>query len=275
LRIDAAHDQDDLAAALEVMAVCFGTTPAQLSIYHWVHASKAGQVLVARTRREVVGTASVVCFGDTGWLGGVSVAPKARRRGVGTRLTEAAVGLLSRRGASTHLLLATAEGTPVYERLGFEPEGEYGLWAGRVPQVLGAPPRGVRGVRGDDLDAVRELDRSVTGEDRSVAIAAAWPDGFVAVDAAGRLRGYHLRAPWAGGPTIALDAPAGAALIDAARRRSAIEARIALPAANRAGREAMARFRFRELRRVQRMRRGPAVAWRPEGVFGVFDLFWA
>ena len=50
--------------------------------------------------------------------------------------------------------------------------------------------------------------------------------------------------------------------------------RVGIPGANAAAVKAMAGRGYEEVAGTQRMRLGPAIAWRPELVFGVFNPFW-
>ncbi|MFL5888962.1 MAG: GNAT family N-acetyltransferase, partial [Solirubrobacteraceae bacterium] len=214
------------------------------------------------------------CFGATGWIGGLGVEPGSRRRGIASRLTGQVVDWLRDHGAETLLLQATRQGRPVYEQLGFVAEGAYRMWAvppSRRPRRRDGH-RGVRPLRASDLDAVLELDREVTGEDRTLALRGAWASGGYALDD-GRLRGYHLHTPWGPGPTVAADQEAGLALIDTAQRPDE-SVRVGVPEANLPGVDAMTARGYEEVAGTQRMRLGPEVRWRPDLVFGVFNPFW-
>jgi GNAT superfamily N-acetyltransferase len=95
----------------------------------WEMLLYAGEGLVAEITQPTgsaisVGTATVVPYAERfSWIGMVLVDPAYRRRGIGTRLLEAAVALARKHGAPR--LDATPQGKPLYARLGFRPE--YGL----------------------------------------------------------------------------------------------------------------------------------------------------
>jgi hypothetical protein len=97
----------------------------------------------------------------------VAVSPEHGRRGLGTELTDVALRALKARGVTTVLLHATEMARPLYERMGFLPEGEFAELHGRAapPAAPGAPPRLRPGGTGADLAAVLDLDRRATGED--------------------------------------------------------------------------------------------------------------
>ena len=106
----------------------------------WEMLLEAGVGLVAVVDDVVVGTATVVGYGQAfSWVGMVLVDPAFRRRGIGTALLDAAIVAGRRHGAVR--LDATPQGEPLYRRLGFEVE--YGLSrmrrSGALPSAAPAP----------------------------------------------------------------------------------------------------------------------------------------
>ena len=243
------------------------------------HASAAGEVLAAVDNGSVVGGAAVAGFGATGWIGALGVIGSGRRRGTGTALTEAAVDWLREHGARTVLLYATEAGRPVYQRLGFDADGEARAWRDVAPPARGAPPDGVRALRPADDAAVRALDTAATGEDRGPvfdALGALDGNAGLAVERdGGRLVGSALRSPWGLGPSVvAEDATAGLALLSALRRTRGGPLTVSLPDANAAAQGALRAWGLRPINQATRMRLGPPPAYAPDRVFGMFNLFW-
>ncbi|HEX6021267.1 MAG TPA: hypothetical protein VFZ00_04675, partial [Solirubrobacter sp.] len=115
-----------------------------------------------------------------------------------------------------------------------------------------------------DRDAVLALDARVTGESRPLAIDAALAGGVASET------GVALRPPWPARPILAPDPGEGAALLAAVIEPGL---RLAVPEANEAAVSALLELGCRERAGVLRMRRGPAVAWRPTELWGVFSLF--
>jgi hypothetical protein len=242
------------------------------------YASPGGEVLAAVHRGEVVGGAAVAGFGATGWIGALGVIGAVRRRGLGTALTEAAVGWLRDHGAQTVLLYATEAGRPVYTRIGFVADGEAHAWRDVAPPPSAAVPPGVRALAPSDGDAVRALDAAATGEDRGAVFDALGPfqNGTgLAIERDGRLAGSALRSPWGLGPSVvAEDAEAGLALLGALRRLRGGPLTVSLPDANLTGTRTLRAWGLRPINQATRMRLGPAPAYAPERVFGMFNLFW-
>jgi formylglycine-generating enzyme required for sulfatase activity len=138
-------------------------------------------------------------------------------------------------------------GRPLYERLGFVAEGAATAWRGTAGSVAGAVT--IRRLCEDDRDAVAELDRIATGEDRSNLLDALHPLSGVAVDRAGALAGWAAKAPYGAGIAIcAADEEAGAALM-AAAAGGAAPATLVVPDANAAANANLRRWGFRRQRR--------------------------
>jgi GNAT superfamily N-acetyltransferase len=123
---------------------------------------------------RVVGTVTTVNYENRfAWIGMVLVHPEFRGRGIGTRLLEESLDILSNLGCAR--LDATPQGRPVYQRLAFVDEYELSR------MQLDLPKKGFRpsSSKGDeatggtarrmvetDLPTVREIDRTVFGADR-------------------------------------------------------------------------------------------------------------
>jgi predicted N-acetyltransferase YhbS len=253
-----------------------GFTARLAGVVGFARARLGGEVFVADVDGELVGAAAAAHFGASGWVGGVAVTPQRRRAGLGGALTEAVVAHLTERRAGTVQLLATELGRPVYERIGFVAEAEYGTFAGPPApgRAGGAPVAGVRAGLPSDRATVLALDRLATGEDRGRLLGALWPAGGL-VAGEGAPRGFHLASPWrGGGASVATDPEAGLALLEAVRRAEAGELSASLPVANRAGVLALLAAGFQERSRTTRMRLGAPLPWRPEAVFAAHNLFW-
>jgi predicted N-acetyltransferase YhbS len=249
-------------AALKVVGDAFGIALRYPSVHTLVADSPHGYLLVAERDGVIVGTGGSVGFGPTGWIGGIAVAAEARGQRLGHALTEAAIAALGPR--ATLLLLASAAGRPIYDRLGFVVEDRYRVfWP---PAEVTPAPAELRPLTPADRDAVLALDRRVTGEDRSLAIDAAL-DGAVATP---DLSAVALRPPWPALPILAREPDAGAALLAATISPNV---RLAVPETNQAAVDAILGLGCTEGDGVVRMRRGAPVEWRPDELWGVFSLY--
>jgi ribosomal protein S18 acetylase RimI-like enzyme len=253
----------DLDAALRVIGDAFGIVVQPPTVHTTVAADADGHFLVAERDGAIVGTGASVGFGRNGWLGGIAVRPEARGERLGQRLTEAAIDALGPRDSV--LLLASEAGRPIYERLGFEVEERFVvLWS--PPDTPAPVPNGLRRLTAADRDAVLELDEWVTGESRTLAVDVALEGALATED----LSAVALNPPWPALPILARDPAAGEALL---RALIAPGLRLAVPESNTAAVATLRALGCTDGPNVVRMRRGAPVAWRPEGLWGVFSLF--
>src|SRR4051812_20115278 len=253
------------------MSRAFGSDYGVPNVHTLVAGAPEGHLFVAERDGVIVGTASSVAFGPTGWLGGVTVADEARGPRLGQALTEVALEALGPR--ETYLLLASEAGRRTYERLGFTPELAYRGFDGvRPPQsapLMGSDPLSggdSRGLTPEARKVSRELDFHATGEDRSLAVEAALDGAIMTPDGGG----VALKPPWPARPILARDPDAGATLLRAVMQPGI---RFSAPEANAAAIELLQDLGCPEARGVVRMRLGKPVAWHPEEVWGVFSYF--
>lgn len=85
--------------------------------------ASGGQVFFALAGGEVVGTCAAIKVSETTWeLAKLAVAPRARRQGLGRRLSEAVIQLARQAGAREVFLIsnsALVDAIALYESLGF------------------------------------------------------------------------------------------------------------------------------------------------------------
>jgi Acetyltransferase (GNAT) domain len=87
---------------------------------------------------QLAATSTLVCYGQRlAWLGMVLTKPAFQRRGFARMLVERALAVADGKGIETVKLDATAQGQPVYERLGFVAEQDIQRWSGRGLKVTG------------------------------------------------------------------------------------------------------------------------------------------
>jgi GNAT superfamily N-acetyltransferase len=234
--------------------------------------------VVAEHDGKIVGTGVGTASGMVGWVGTIWVAEAHRGRGLGRALTEAVIDALEDVGCRTLLLVSTRAGRPIYERMGFELQtwyvtmeapGTAGTEAARVD------PR-VRPFVTADLPAMAALDRIATGEDRRHLLKrfASPETARVLSGLDGDLEALLVRAPWGGGATIASGSDAAMRLL--ASRRAATDPahriRAGIPGLNPAGVERLERLGWTHAYEAPRMIRGALLEWRPEAIWGQFNM---
>lgn len=176
---------------------------------------------VAMLDGKPAGTVTNCVFDSVGWIAMLLVEERFRGRGIGTRLTEHALGYLAARGVRTARLDATPRGRPVYEKLGFLAEYELARLEG--PASDGGPDDAASPITSDEFEAVVDLDRKATGTNRRKLIARLHrerPEAMLAFHADDRITGYATVRDGAHaaqiGPCVAFSDEAGQALFSAA-----------------------------------------------------------
>ena len=160
---------------------------------------------------------------DVGTIGLVLVARDRQGRGIGRALMKA---LIADSGSRTLMLNATAEGLPLYEKLGFVSTGLVRQHQGRLSQesaLPAAPAIPLRRAVPVDHAALCALDAAVFGADRRELIGSLLANGDAwLIDRAGQPAGFVvLRAFGRGmiiGPVIAASEDEAIALVAAAAK---------------------------------------------------------
>jgi predicted N-acetyltransferase YhbS len=175
------------------------------------------------------GTVLACIHGPVAWIAMMLVDQKLRRRGIGAALMRQALTFLENRGVNCVRLDATPVGQPLYELLGFRAEYVLARHAGVPVPAPGTEVALIETARPEDTDAILELDRRVTGADRSkflLRLLAERADGVRVVRDGAALVGYAVTRPGARaqmiGPCLG-DARAGPLLIAEALGRHAGE----------------------------------------------------
>jgi predicted N-acetyltransferase YhbS len=126
---------------------------------------------------RVTGTILVTPYGaDCAMINMVIVDKNVRGKGLGRRLMEQALALAEDRPLR---LVATTDGMPLYEKLGFVPSGTVLQYQGKVAEL--DAPEGVEAASADDLPTIKAMDREAYGADREALIDALAERGEFAV----------------------------------------------------------------------------------------------
>ncbi|WP_134495297.1 GNAT family N-acetyltransferase [Microvirga pakistanensis] len=129
----------------------------------WELVLSVSEGLVALQDGRVVATTLMTPFGsDAATINMVIVEAALRGRGVGRKLMDAA---LEKAGARSCRLVATKEGLPLYEKLGFVAVGEIAQHQGQA--VRAEAPANVFWARDDEHEMISALDRAASDLDRS------------------------------------------------------------------------------------------------------------
>lgn len=122
--------------------------------------------LVWREGNLPAGFVTAIGYGRSGWIGNLIVTPSLRGQGTGSALMRSALAVLEAGGVETVWLTASAEGRPIYEKLGFRAVDTVYRWRGRT---AGGPPAPKLP---HDLTATMTIDRAGWGDCREPVFTA-------------------------------------------------------------------------------------------------------
>lgn len=244
----------------------------------------ACRAFVADVDGRVVGTAVGTENGSVGWIGTIWVDPMSRRAGIGRALTEAVIEALDSDGCRTLVLVATDQGLPMYERMGFEHQARYQiLEIGGLPDPASSDgswtdaPGHVTAFAATDAPDLIRLDRAATGEDRAHAIERfANPESTKVLRYAGELVAFVIRAPWGGGATIASSEPSALRILGARRVAAGPSGRVRVgvvvaPDGDPLRLARLAAIGLQPVWSAPRLVRGDPLVWRPDSIWGQFN----
>ncbi|MBP2447715.1 GNAT family N-acetyltransferase [Rhizobium leguminosarum] len=165
----------------------------------WQMALALSEGVVAIENDRVVGTVLVTPYKqECATINMVIVDEAMRGRGLGRRLMHAATELAGERPLR---LVATAEGLPLYEKLGFRQTGRILQHQGITAEV--AAPMATSAATIADFPVITELDRQAFGADRADLIAYLAKVGeFAVVRHSGRVTGFAVLRTFGRGEVI-------------------------------------------------------------------------
>lgn len=214
------------------------------------------------TSDKIVGIGSAIFHGDSAWLGHIIVPPAFRNKGIGKVVTKTLIDIVEASKIKTISLIATDLGEPVYTKLGFEKNTDYKFYKRDEPSELPVDTKHVKDAEPEAFAEILELDRQVSGEDRSALLNPHLPAGKLYMDKFG-VQGFYL-------PTL------GEGLIEAKQAQAGLELLkfslstktfYVLPTENRAATETVEYLNFKCVRSAARMSLGKRLNFRPEFLF--------
>lgn len=167
----------------------------------WAQVASLSFGYVALRGDTVVATALATPMGDLAMANMIIVDETMRGSGLGKAVMERTLAFLA---PQEWRLTATTMGLPLYRKLGFEPFGAVHQHHGIVAAF--DAPAGVRQAAADDLPAILEMDRAVTGADRGALLTRLFDRGQVAlVEGHGFAVLHKFGRGWMMGPVVARD----------------------------------------------------------------------
>ncbi|OKH87203.1 hypothetical protein LF95_19775 [Thalassospira sp. TSL5-1] len=186
----------------------------------WALTLSVSQGVVAVCNGEIVGTSLCSLFGDVATLNMIVVDGRMRGRGLGRLMMEKIIAIA---GDREQRLVATREGVPLYEKMGFVGKGRIVQHQGIVGPVI-ATQETVRVATADnieeDLKTICQMDRAASGMSREKLFAnIALSGGTVFVVEGGFAMLRRFGRGEVAGPIVANSTETAKALISAAAAR--------------------------------------------------------
>ena len=211
--------------------------------------------LKATLAGKVVGVGTAIIHGYTAWLAHIIVSPDHRNAGIGSAITKALIDVGQRNSCRSLLLIATTLGEPVYKKFGFEVESKYLFFEHGISLLPDAPPE-ITSFQKSHEEALFELDRSVSGEDRKKLLRGQLNNTVVFIEN-NLLKGFYM--PTLGEGLIIADSPAaGLALM---KLRTVSTNKFCIPMQNENALNFLSQHGFSEYRQASRMILGEKVMW--------------
>lgn len=212
---------------------------------------------------NIIGTGALINYEDSAWIAHVIVDTNYRRRGIGSKIMFDLMEKFEILKAETCFLIATEAGIPLYKEFGFKELSEYVFFQREKPWKDNLPDAHIFPIGIVYHDAIFELDRLISGEDRRILFKEFLDSGFAyMID--NKLSGFYLP-ELREGPIIAENDNAGIALM---KLKYAHIGNAVLPAENLSGIQYLKQNGFvKTKKRGLRMYYGKEVKWKPECIF--------
>lgn len=211
---------------------------------------------------KMVAIGTSIFLKDSAWLATIIVHPEHRNKGFGKSITKYLIDNINREKFQTIYLDATESGFPVYRKLGFDLETEYAhLKAG--PEIFNfTVSEAVQFFTEKLRQKIFDLDRMISGEDRSLLLSEHLFSTSVYIDGS-NLQGFYMPA-FGEGLIVADNSVAGIELM----KCRLLSKQIAIcPAVNQNALSFLNEHGFEQFRISRRMILGRKRTWYPEKIY--------
>lgn len=212
---------------------------------------------------RIVGIGAAILLGDSAWIAHIIVEKESRNKGIGSTIVEELLNRLKAYSMKTCMLIATEMGKSIYEKAGFRVVSEYAYFRREKPWSDRIISDQVRPYEKAFSSDIMELDRNISGEDRSKLLRDHLKGSKIYIRNK-NLAGIYV--PDLGeGSIIADTISAGTELM---KIKYAVIDKAVLPAENHAGISFLEQNGFiRTPVQGTRMVYGEEVRWKPDRIF--------
>jgi GNAT superfamily N-acetyltransferase len=209
----------------------------------------------------LVGTGTAILHEKTGWLATIVTHNEYRNQGIGKRITEHLLSFLQNHNCENIYLIATALGEPVYKKVGFTTESRYDFYKDINLENLSISEN-ISPYQSDYKQAIFELDKPISGEDRSQHLEDFLAESFVYFQN-GKIEGFYL--PNLGDGLIVANTPEAG--IELMKKRFQTFKIAAFPQENKAAQDFMEYHGYSPVNTHARMHFKKPMTWKPEGLY--------
>ncbi len=211
---------------------------------------------------SIVGIGASISFGKTCWLAHIIVDSSHRNMGIGLSTVQKLLNDIENKDQRSILLIATDLGEPVYKKVGFRNVSEYARFERERSDSKIASSDNIVHFEENFRDSIYEMDKKVTGEDRTKILTGTLGSSLVYLKG-GKMLGYYI--PELGdGPIIAETNEAG---IELMKIKYASIDKAVIPAENEKGIMFLKENGFKETTTIKRMILGQDIDWKPEQIY--------
>jgi len=252
---------DDVPDAAQLTAEAFGGGPREARLRRYLSLEPGGWFGLEEAG-ALLSIGGVVRYGGFAWLGLMVVRRDRQREGLGRTIATTAIEWAGARGCHTVCLIATPAGAPLYQRLGFVPDGDSDELVG-IPQISSSveSPYTVRRWTPQDTPDVARFDAPAFGADRGRVLSAYSREfagsAWVARDSGGAVCGFLVVQDESLGPWAATDEAAAGQLLDVGL--AGIDRSLKAGVLDEVGQRLLLARGLARSRGLPRMRLGPAV----------------
>lgn len=209
----------------------------------------------------LVGTGTAILHEKTGWLATIVTHSNYRNQGIGKRITEHLLAFLQNHNCEYIYLIATALGEPVYKKVGFLTESRYDFYKDVNLEKLEISDNITR-FKSSYKQDILELDKIISGEDRSEHLGAFLENSFVYFENE-KVEGIYFPS-FGDGLIVANTATAGVELM---KKRFQKFNMASFPQENKTAHDFMKFHSYSPINTHARMHFQKPMPWKPEGLF--------
>jgi GNAT superfamily N-acetyltransferase len=231
---------------------------------HYLKTKAARCIKVVSEAAIIVGIGTGLSFNGTGWIAHIIVAKDYQNKGIGTLIVKDRIEDLKHNcGCKVITLTATDQGYPLYTKLGFSDETMYRILVKSNDNIHDMPQRkNVVPIRPKHYEAVLEIDKVTSGENRGDFLTPALQNGIVYINE-GKILGFYLPGLGDGGIS-AINEIAGIELL---KERTKEPNKIFVPEENNVAYNYLQSKGYNEVRKIHRMVLGNSFERKPENCY--------